>query len=308
MSHIRLLLQPQARHLSRYVRPFRRDWLPITSMLNDMQRVMRAFDEDMPRDRYMRRQRQDDDVQEQQQQQQQRQQPEASNAANSSSESNVATTTASTNAVSDGNSNQVAKSGRRDVNDSLADAWDPFDFGFGFPSVFSRRTMPAWARQELQTFNPRFDVVEEDKQYRIAVELPGVRKEDVKIRLGQDGYGGRTLTISGERRNVWGDEAESDKAAEQPSQAASPASEGPTNATATAPTASSEAKSTTADANEQPRTQVRGVSYGSFSRTISLPEDVDVQSISAKQDHGILRLTLPKFERPAAKEQEITVQ
>ena len=38
--------------------------------------------------------------------------------------------------------------------------------------------------------------------------------------------------------------------------------------------------------------------YGSFQRTFALPETVDDENIQAHYDKGVLKLTLPKLERP----------
>jgi HSP20 family protein len=43
---------------------------------------------------------------------------------------------------------------------------------------------------------PRVDVVDDEKSIKLIAELPGVKKEDVKILL-EDGY----LTVSGEKKN-----------------------------------------------------------------------------------------------------------
>ena len=42
--------------------------------------------------------------------------------------------------------------------------------------------------------------------------------------------------------------------------------------------------------------------YGSFSRSFSLPENVDASKINAKYDKGILELTVPKDEKKALKQ------
>lgn len=39
--------------------------------------------------------------------------------------------------------------------------------------------------------------------------------------------------------------------------------------------------------------------YGSFTRTFALPETVDPEGIKAKYDKGVLRVTLPKVEKPS---------
>lgn len=42
--------------------------------------------------------------------------------------------------------------------------------------------------------------------------------------------------------------------------------------------------------------------YGSFVRSFSLPDNVDVQKINAKYNNGILELTIPKDEKKALKQ------
>ena len=46
-------------------------------------------------------------------------------------------------------------------------------------------------------------------------------------------------------------------------------------------------------------------SYGSCSRSVRLPDLVDVNSISAEQDSGVLRISLPKTEAPSPQHIEI---
>jgi HSP20 family protein len=49
----------------------------------------------------------------------------------------------------------------------------------------------------LVPFFPRLEIAEHDDAHVVVLDLPGVRKEDISIRL--DGY--QTLTVSGERRD-----------------------------------------------------------------------------------------------------------
>jgi HSP20 family protein len=49
-------------------------------------------------------------------------------------------------------------------------------------------------------------------------------------------------------------------------------------------------------------------SYGSFSRTISLPFDPDPAKVEAKFDKGVLRLHLPKPVEMAKKQQKIEIK
>lgn len=45
--------------------------------------------------------------------------------------------------------------------------------------------------------------------------------------------------------------------------------------------------------------------YGSFRRGFTLPEEVDVENITATSDNGVLKLTLPK--KPEAKPKQIAI-
>jgi HSP20 family protein len=64
----------------------------------------------------------------------------------------------------------------------------------GFTPFFGRTPMLRPA-EGLEEFMPLADIVERDKEYLIKVDLPDVRKEDVKV-LFDDGV----LTIKGERK------------------------------------------------------------------------------------------------------------
>ena len=76
--------------------------------------------------------------------------------------------------------------------------WEPFremdEMFKGFAPLFGR--LPATRPlEEGYEFMPLADIVERDKEYLIKVDLPEVRKEDVKV-LFDDGV----LTIKGERK------------------------------------------------------------------------------------------------------------
>ena len=50
----------------------------------------------------------------------------------------------------------------------------------------------------------------------------------------------------------------------------------------------------------------REIAYGSFSRTIQLPEGVDAEKVTAEYTNGVLRIRLPKHE--AMKPKEISIR
>ncbi len=61
--------------------------------------------------------------------------------------------------------------------------WNSF-FGPGF-----------WGEEDESAFLPSVDVIENEKDYCIRAELPGIRKEDVHVN-----FEGGVLTLSGERK------------------------------------------------------------------------------------------------------------
>lgn len=78
--------------------------------------------------------------------------------------------------------------------------WEPLremdDLLKGFAPMFGR--MPTMARPEGgYEFMPPADVIEREKEYLVKIDLPDVRKEDVKVLFEDD-----VLTIKGERKEA----------------------------------------------------------------------------------------------------------
>jgi len=81
--------------------------------------------------------------------------------------------------------------------------WDPFreleDVSNRLNRIFGRSTARAESGQEMLAvadWSPSIDISETDAAYLIKAEIPGVKKEDVKVTI-QDGM----LTIQGDRKN-----------------------------------------------------------------------------------------------------------
>jgi len=92
---------------------------------------------------------------------------------------------------------------------------------------------------------PAVNITENDKEYKIAVAAPGLKKNDFKIDLD-----GNMLTIS----------AETEEAKEE---------------------------------KEDERYTRKEYNYSSFSRSFSLPDEVNKEKIEAVYENGVLKLTLP---------------
>jgi HSP20 family molecular chaperone IbpA len=193
---------------------------------------------------------------------------------------------------------------------------EPFARPFApFAALPSARHAVARPRfQPLAT--PAVQLAEEDGAYVVEAELPGVRKEDVKVSVGD---AGRSLTIAGSRTSRVARTEESAPRAQAQAEGLS-SSSNVMNATANAPRVdsavtnanaegtapmtatslqSSESTSnavTTADTQAPPRTPTPAVSTSSFSfsRTIWLPQSVDAAAVSAKLADGLLTVSVPK--------------
>ena len=71
---------------------------------------------------------------------------------------------------------------------TVNDIFDDFLTGFPFTPAFEMG-------KRLKEFNPRIDVYEDEKNVYIEADIPGVKKEDIKLEIKED-----NLTICGERK------------------------------------------------------------------------------------------------------------
>lgn len=141
--------------------------------------------------------------------------------------------------------------------------WDPFrelislrdDMDRLFNTFFGR-----YSTEETEgLWMPLLDIEEDGENFIVKAELPGLKKEEIKISVR-----GNLLTITGERKQE------------------------------------EETKNKTYHRVER--------QYGKFSRTISLPSEVDVNKIKAVYKDGVLHITLPKPETMKSKEVEVEVK
>ncbi|KAI0061681.1 HSP20-like chaperone [Artomyces pyxidatus] len=123
---------------------------------------------------------------------------------------------------------------------------------------------------------PAVDLSEEGNYYIVEAELPGVKKEDVDVRIGD---GGQSVIIEGNivQRRV------------QPTTSAEEGAE-------LTCTPSIDASTAVAKQDQTNQLSVERAFTGSttFTRTVWLPRPVDANNVSAKLADGILTLRIPK--------------
>ena len=107
-------------------------------------------------------------------------------------------------------------------------------------------------------WSPPVDIAEDDKEYTVKAELPGMNKEDIKVTVE-----GGVLSIRGERKV---EKEEKDKKYHRIER-----------------------------------------SYGTFTRSFTLPEGTSGDKISAEFKDGVLKVHLPKDEKGKTKSVEVQI-
>ncbi|ORY46174.1 HSP20-like chaperone, partial [Neocallimastix californiae] len=97
-------------------------------------------------------------------------------------------------------------------------------------------------------FSPKINISEDENNYYIHADLPGMTKDQVKIELNEE----HILTISGERKSIY-------------------------------------------NKNNKMQYNIKECSYGKFSRSLTIPEDVDIENIQAKMANGVLEVVFKKI-------------
>ncbi|KAF8635889.1 hypothetical protein AX15_000069 [Amanita polypyramis BW_CC] len=123
----------------------------------------------------------------------------------------------------------------------------------------------SFGRHGALSGRPAVDVIEEGDKYVVAADLPGVKKENVEVRVGEDG---RSLTIEG-------------RIIQQGETSSTPSSRGETT-------------------NQISKERFYSIN-SQFERIIWLPRRIDVESMSAKLQDGVLRVTASKAEDETSK-------
>ncbi|QRV76937.1 heat shock protein HSP20 family protein [Ceratobasidium sp. AG-Ba] len=122
------------------------------------------------------------------------------------------------------------------------------------------------------------EVTEEEKEYRVLFEVPGVQKKDLEVHVGNDG---KSVTIEGHVHRT----NKPSSSAAQPSQA-----EGTSGK----------------DQAQKPEQNGTYEYRSTFSRTIGFHHAVDASKVQANLADGVLTLNLPKRVDPGR--QRISIQ
>lgn len=111
---------------------------------------------------------------------------------------------------------------------------------------------------------PAVNVVETDKDYKVEIAAPGLKRDDFKIDINED----NELIVSMEKRS----ESENNNSDEGAGD-----------------------NDKTAENKPKKHTYLRReFSYGSFRQRMILPDNVNVENITARMDNGVLTIDIPK--------------
>jgi HSP20 family protein len=137
--------------------------------------------------------------------------------------------------------------------------WNPFKEMNHFFSGFNNDLLSSNNGNvfSLNNWQPAVDVTENDKEYMLKFEVPGIDKKDIDVEI-QNGL----ITVSGERKY---------------------------------------------EKTDDKKHSIESY-YGSFSRSFSLPENVNEKDIKANQDNGVLSLHLKKSKEKEVSSKKIEVK
>ncbi len=111
----------------------------------------------------------------------------------------------------------------------------------------------------LTDFTPSINTREGEYAYHIDVDLPGVKKEDISVKVENN-----VLTLKGERKSK-------------------------------------------EEVKEKDYYKMES-SFGSFTRSFTLPDNIDAENIHAENKDGVLEITLPKKEQKKESVKQIKVK
>jgi HSP20 family protein len=142
----------------------------------------------------------------------------------------------------------------------------------------------------------RANVSETDTEYRVELEVPGYKKNEINIEFGSDG---KSLTIAGksETSREEGSRPQGVTVEEVPEEGEKSQPREQKESTEVAQTSQERQVAQPAG----PRYWISERSSGSFSRTFSFRTALDHDKASASLEHGVLSVVIPKATKSAAR-------
>ena len=152
---------------------------------------------------------------------------------------------------------------------------------------------------KLVDFAPKINLSEDEKHYYIHADLPGLNKDHVKMELNDD----RILTISGEREYTYNNNESTENGKEEEK-----AKEDKMETEQAEQTETTQKENINETKKDNKKYSIKECSYGSFSRSFSIPEDADLENIQAKMENGVLEVVFNKIEPPKPQNRTIQIQ
>lgn len=159
--------------------------------------------------------------------------------------------------------NSVSKIDDREALPTRFDEWNPFlvlrnEMDKVFDN-FSRGFELEPFGKGINTFQPKVNIVDSEKEITVSVEIPGMDEKDIDLSLTKD-----SLTIKGEKKEEKEEKGKNYHRMER--------------------------------------------SYGSFSRTLPLPVEINTEKAEASYKQGVLTILLPKTEKAVKETKKIPIK
>jgi len=148
--------------------------------------------------------------------------------------------------------NSLSKIDNREALPTRFDEWNPFlvlrnEMDKVFDNFFRGFELEPFGKG-INTFQPKVNIVDSEKEITVSVEIPGMDEKDIDLSLTKD-----SLTIKGEKKEEKEEKGKNYHRMER--------------------------------------------SYGSFSRTLPLPVEINTEKAEASYKQGVLTILLPKTEK-----------
>jgi len=147
----------------------------------------------------------------------------------------------------------------------------------------------------------RANVSETENEYHVEVEVPGYQKPEINIEFGVDG---KSLTISGKSETSYEERPNQQKKGvtveEVPEEGEKPQDK-PQNKQSSSTAVAQTSKDKTVAAPAGTKYWISERTKGSFSRTFTFRSSLDAEKATAKLEHGILTVVIPKAQKAGVK-------